>query len=92
MVAAGFEPELTHYTTLMACARNDLQKCLQIYQEMQSRNIRPSGLTYMELVLAHVNANDGEGARRVLETSDFGEWVTRRKYIDLVERVRAMMS
>lgn len=62
----GLKPDITNWTCLLSCHRYDLARCLSIIEEMGSAGIKPSPLTYQELLEAHVLANDGPGARRLL--------------------------
>eukprot|EP00439_Symbiodinium_sp_Y106_P071077 s464_g12.t1 len=72
-------PELDTWTSLMSCHRKDLEQCKRILDEMLQAGVSPSGMTYQELLNAHVLAGDGPGARELLEDmSKFGLWADTR--------------
>lgn len=78
-------PEVDTWTALMSCHRNDLEQCKRILDEMLQAGVSPSGMTYQELLDAHVRAGDGPGAREMLkDMSKFGPWADARVTLRLI--------
>ena len=69
------QPECDTWTGLLTCHRRDPSQCKRIFEEMVSSGVKPSGLTYQELLRSHVLAGDGASARELLDDmGKFGLW------------------
>lgn len=64
----GLTPDVVNWTILLSCNKHNLSRCLEIVEEMRLASVPPSPLTYQELLEAHVLAQDGAGAQKLLES------------------------
>merc|ERR1712032_1113395 len=86
-------PSVGTWTALLSCNRHDLSRCLEIMQEMHQNGVGPSGLTYLELLEAHVLAEDFRGARALLGKPDqFNHWQDVSKFQRLRQQVEYASS
>ncbi|CAE8615231.1 unnamed protein product [Polarella glacialis] len=84
-------PNTDNWTILMTCHRNNLQRCKEILQEMQLVDCQVSGMTYQELLKAHVLARDGKGAKELVEDLEkFGKWQNHSVMQRLLKKVQTM--
>jgi len=71
----GVPPATDSWTALLSCHRHNLQRCQQIVSQMHASDVTFTGLTYQELLRAHVLAKDGNGARELAkDLGKFGHW------------------
>lgn len=71
----NLSPSLQTWTILLSCNRYNLARCLDIISHIRNAGLAPSGLTLLELLSAHVLAQDWSGAKQLIGDLDkFGGW------------------
>lgn len=90
MPAYGVVPDVANWTILISCHTNNLPRCKELVEEMKLSSIEPSGLMCQELLEAHVVAQDGPGARQILDSGKLGEWQRSGKVARLRDAAQAL--
>lgn len=84
-------PDTANWTILLSCHKHNLPRCKEIVGEMKGSSVALSGLTYQELLEAHVIARDAEGAKMIAENlKQLGQWGQSSKVIRLLQRVERL--
>merc|ERR1711957_588674 len=89
----GLVPGVQTWTIFLSCNRHNLATCLKIMSDMRKAGAVPTGLTYVELLEAYLDAGDLEGARGLLGNPDlFGSWQRNRKFERLSRQFEKMLA
>lgn len=62
MQAWGLPPRVEDYNILLGCQRQNLPRCLELYQELQTKGFKPTSSSQQQVLEAYVLAKDGRGA------------------------------